>query len=78
MLDNISHIKRYFQAQLIWNKRLQVAYTHAHAYMSALVPQGSQYYFSVLYIPDVTIAYVTLVVAACAVMNQSRYLQPEV
>ena len=24
------------------NKRLQVAYTHAHAYVSALVPQGSQ------------------------------------
>ena len=24
------------------NKRLQVAHTHAHAYMSALVPQGSQ------------------------------------
>ena len=24
------------------NKRLQVAYTHAHAYMWALVPQGSQ------------------------------------
>ena len=60
------------------NKRLQVAYTHAHAYMSALVPQGSQRYFGVLYIPDVTIGYVTRVVAACAVMNQSRCLQPEV
>ena len=60
------------------NKRLQVAYTHAHAYMSAPVPQGSQWYFGVLYIPDVTIGYVTRVVAACAVMNQSRCLQPEV
>ena len=60
------------------NKRLQVAYTHAHAYMSALVPQGSQWYFGVIYIPDVTIGYVTLVVAAYAVMNQSRCLQPEV
>ena len=58
------------------NKRLQVAYTHAHAYMSALVPQGSQWYFGVLYIPDVTIGYVTRVVAECAVMNQSRCLQP--
>ena len=60
------------------NKRLQVAYTHAHAYMWALIPQGSQWYFGVLYITDVTIGYVTPVVAACAVMNQSRCLQTEV
>ena len=60
------------------NKRLQVAFTHAHAYMWALVPQGSQWYFCVLYIPDVTIGYVTRAVAACVVMNQSRSLQPEV
>ena len=60
------------------NKRLQVAYTHAHAYMWAPVPQGSRWYFGVLYILDMTIGYVTRVVAACAVMNQSRCLQPEV
>ena len=59
-------------------KKNGVAYTHAHAYMSALVPQGSQCYFGLLYIPDVTIGYVTLVVTACAVMNQSHCLQPEV
>ena len=60
------------------NKRLQVAYTHAHAFMCAPVPQRSQLYIGVLYIPDVTIGYVTLVVAACAVTNQSRSLEPEV
>ena len=60
------------------NKRLQVAYTHAHAYMWALVPQGNQWYFAVLYIPDVTIGYVTRAVAACVVTNQSRSLQTEV
>ena len=38
------------------NKRLQVAYTHAQAYMWAPVPQGSQWYFCVLYIPDVNMA----------------------
>ena len=60
------------------NKRLQVAYTHAHAYTWAPVPQGSQWYIVVLYIPDVTIGYVTLVVAVCVVTNQSRCLEPEV
>ena len=60
------------------NKRLQVAYTHAHAYMWAPVPQGSKWFFCVLYIPDVTISYVTRVVAECAVTNQSRCLEPEV
>ena len=60
------------------NKRLQVALTHAHAYIWAPVPEGSQWYISVLYIPDMTIGYVTLVVAACVVTNQSCYLEPEV
>ena len=60
------------------NKRLQVAYTHAHAYVWAPVPQGSQWYFGALYIPDMTIGYMTLVVAACVVTNQSRCLEPEV
>ena len=60
------------------NKRPQVAYTHAHAYMWAPVPQGSQWYFGVLYIPDMTIGYVTLAVAVCVVTNQSRCLEPEV
>ena len=46
--------------------------------MWAPVPQGSQLYIGVLYIPDVTIGYVTLVVAACSVTNQSRCLEPEV
>ena len=41
------------------------------------VSQGSQCYFGVLYIPDVTIGYVTLVVATCVVTNQSRCLEPE-
>ena len=57
--------------------KLQVAYTHAHAYVCTPVPQGSQLYIGVLYIPDVAIGYVTLVVAACAVTNQSRYLELE-
>ena len=60
------------------NKRLQVAYTHARAYMWAPVPQRSQWYFCVLYKPDVTIGYVTQVVAACVVTGQSRCLEPEV
>ena len=60
------------------NKRLQVAYTHAHACIWAPVPQGSQLYSFVLYIPDVTIGYVTRVVAACAVTIKSRCLEPEV
>ena len=42
------------------NKRLQVAYTHAHVNMWAPVPQGSQWYIGVLYIPDVTTGYITL------------------
>ena len=54
------------------NKRLQVAYTHAHACMWPPVPQGSQWYFSVEYIPDVTMTYVTRLVAESVVTNQSR------
>ena len=63
------------------DKRLQVAFTHAHAYMWAPVPQGSQVYFlylKVLYLPDVTIGHVTREVAAFDVTNQSRCLEPEV
>ena len=37
------------------NKRLQVAYTHAHAYMWHPVPQGSWRFFCLLYIPGMNI-----------------------
>ena len=47
------------------NKRLQVAYTHAHAHMRDPVPQGSRWFSWVLYIYNVTISYVTRVVAVC-------------
>ena len=60
-----------------YNKRFQVAYTHAHAYMWPPVPQGGLRLFSVLYIPDVTITYVTRIVAECVVTIQSRCLEPE-
>ena len=58
------------------NKRLQVAYTHAHAYMWAPVPQGSLWLFCILYY--VAITYVMRVVAECVVTIQSRCLEPEV
>ena len=64
--------------EVIFNKRLQVAYTLAHAYMWALVPHGSLCFFSVLYMPDVTISYEMRVVAESVVTNQSRFLEPEV
>ena len=60
------------------NRRLQVAYTHVHAYMWAPVQQGSRRFFCELYIPDVTISYVTRVLAECFVTHQSRCLEPEV
>ena len=63
---------------LIIRQEAPSSLTHAHAYMWAPVPSGSQLYIGVLYIPDVTIGYVTLVVAECAVTNQSRCLKPEV
>ena len=49
------------------NKRLQVAYTQVHVYMWAPVPQGCQWFFCVLYIPEATFSYVTRVVAECVV-----------
>ena len=57
---------------------MQVAYTHAHADMWPPVPQGSRWFFCVLYIPDMTISYVMRVVAECVVKNQSRCLELEV
>ena len=56
--------------KLYFNKTLQVAYTHVHAYMWAPLPQGSQWFCYVLYIPEVTNGYVTRVVAECVVTNQ--------
>ena len=70
--DSFEKMSVMVSVKINYNKRLQVAYTHAHAYVWAPVPQGSQWYFGALYIPDVTIGYVTLVVAACVVTNQSR------
>ena len=62
----------------MWHQKEQVAYTHAHAYIWAPVPQGSRWFFCVLYIPDVTIIYVTRLVVECVMTNQSRFLEPEV
>ena len=64
--------------KLFANKRLQVAYTHAHAYMWAPVPQGNRRFLGVLYIPDVTISYVTKIVGECLVTYQSYCLELEV
>ena len=51
---------------------------HAHAYMWAPVPQGSLWFFCVLYTPDINISYVMGVVAECVVMHQSRCVEPGV